>query len=441
MADTASTNTQSGTQLNVAKIARKVGSVVGKLAIALLILTVVWAIVTIAFSSVVVASSEASERNCVQNATFWLAHQRCRNSDGCGSDCPYTQDDDPRKAICQYDKELTDLGSFLDEREKMRDLYRTTMLDKFDEDKKSGIAGSISTELATATTALQNINVVIANAHLLSKEHCNSKTVSNEVLKVKTIIQTYAYAAGMNRYVYDGSCELADMKLRLARLDSLDDTQKARVSRFNAKRTECAGHVTAATNAYTALRNRIITNDTFDYKDMITKLSMPELDSDSIMKYLAVMMNMSKDCLQDVDIIITRAVEVYELYSKVLSLADTFSNDMPGEFDYNGLKSAVSRNDYANLLTNTALENDLVKNHKKYSKERASFDSGGAVRSVRDDDNDLIPWVGFSRPSYRHSNGTSADTTNGEALRSIPSDVPEDMMRTNTWRFSTSSNV
>lgn len=439
MADTASTNTQSGTETNLMKIARKAGWVVGKVAIATLIIIVVWAIVTIAFSSVVVASAEASERNCVQNATHWLAHQRCRNSDGCGSDCPYTQDDDPRKVICQQEKELTELGTFLDEREKMRHLYRTTMIDKFEDDKKSGVQGSISTELATASAALQNISVVVANARVLSKDHCDAKAVTGEVIKAKTVMNTYAYAAGVNRYVYDGACELADMKLRLARLDSLDDTQKARVSRFNAKRTECAGHVTAATNAFTALRNRITTNDTFDYKDMITKLSLVDVDPNTAMSYLATMMNMSKDCLQDVDIIIVRAVEVYNLYNKVLSLADTFSNDMPGEFDYNGLKSAVSRNDYSNLLTNTALENDLIKSHKKYSKERASFDSGGAVRSVRDDDNDLIPWVGFSRPSYRHSNGTSADTTTGEALRSIPSDVPEDMMRKNTWRFSTSS--
>ena len=74
----------------------------------------------------------------------------------------------------------------------------------------------------------------------------------------------------------------------------------------------------------------------------------------------------------------------------------------------------------------------------KFAQERNTFDSGGGVPSVRDDDNDLIPWVGiFGRPSYRRSDGTSVESTSDVMqLKSIPSDVPESLMRAKNPRLS-----
>ncbi len=81
-------------------------------------------------------------------------------------------------------------------------------------------------------------------------------------------------------------------------------------------------------------------------------------------------------------------------------------------------------------------------NHRKFAKERSSFDSGGGVPSVRDDDLDVNPWVGiFGRPSYRKTDGKSAEADNAEyPLKPITSVNPDDTQRIHTATFSLTSN-
>jgi hypothetical protein len=109
------------------------------------------------------------------------------------------------------------------------------------------------------------------------------------------------------------------------------------------------------------------------------------------------------------------------------------------------MTALIQEGDYESAIIQTALEPDLVANHKKFAKERSSFESGGGIQSVRDDDNDVVPWVGlFGRPTYRKSNGASVDISTGapndvDVLKSIPSDVPTTLMRKSALRLGTTT--
>jgi hypothetical protein len=120
--------------------------------------------------------------------------------------------------------------------------------------------------------------------------------------------------------------------------------------------------------------------------------------------------------------------EVADLYKTCKRVRDAFSNDLPGKMDADKVTALIEGNDYETAIIKTALESDIVANHQKFAKERSSFESGGGIQSVRDHDPSIGDWVGlFGRPSYRKSNGTSAEVSS-EALKSIPSEYPSQMM-------------
>jgi hypothetical protein len=107
--------------------------------------------------------------------------------------------------------------------------------------------------------------------------------------------------------------------------------------------------------------------------------------------------------------------------------------------DSDKMTSLIEAGDYESAVIKTALEADIVSNHMKFAKDRSSFESGGGIPSVRDDPNDINPWIGIiGKPSYRKSNGTSAEISS-EPLKSIPSEFPDSLMTKSSLRISTTN--
>ena len=179
------------------------------------------------------------------------------------------------------------------------------------------------------------------------------------------------------------------------------------------------------------------------YEDMASELNS------GVKQSVDNLLGESKNVLLDTSMVLAFSQKLQEVtdvalgkYKEILStnqecmIKSGFTNKLPNTLEAKDMNSLIEQGDFNTALIKTALEADLVKNHSKYAKERASFSSGGGIPSVRDDDNDIVKWVGlFGRPNYRKSDGTPIERSS-EPLKSIPSDKPEDLMRTNTVRLT-----
>ena len=94
---------------------------------------------------------------------------------------------------------------------------------------------------------------------------------------------------------------------------------------------------------------------------------------------------------------------------------ENFNNDLDAE-----AKIDTLTDDYTADLLNLGLEKSVRDQHKAYSKERNRVTNTASSTSVRDDNQDIVPWVGLSRPNYA---GVHFDA--GTA-RNLPSTVSVD---------------
>lgn len=104
------------------------------------------------------------------------------------------------------------------------------------------------------------------------------------------------------------------------------------------------------------------------------------------------------------------------------------SKQEPGKVATDIANQQIENNDYNSTIMQLSLEPSIKENHKVFAAERNRIDSGSSILGVRQDPNDVIPWVGLFRPTYKRSDGTSAEDSQ-VALKSVPSDDPEKQMQ------------
>lgn len=140
------------------------------------------------------------------------------------------------------------------------------------------------------------------------------------------------------------------------------------------------------------------------------------------------LMTKSEDLTKLAEATVRQSYKIGDLAMTCKQVRLGFSNDLPGKMSADKVTSLIESGDYETAIIKTALESDIVSNHQKFAKERSSFESGGGIQSVRDHDPSIGDWVGlFGRPTYRKSDGTSAEISK-EALKAIPSEYPDQMM-------------
>ena len=76
----------------------------------------------------------------------------------------------------------------------------------------------------------------------------------------------------------------------------------------------------------------------------------------------------------------------------------------------------INSEDYESALKNMVLEPEIIAQHQKFNKELMHRVGGTSSRSpVRDDNVDIVPWVGLRRPQYQKIN------PNDGTARTVPS--------------------
>lgn len=91
-------------------------------------------------------------------------------------------------------------------------------------------------------------------------------------------------------------------------------------------------------------------------------------------------------------------------------LAEPFNNDL-----YNP-DVDIDSNNYESALKNMVLEPEVFTQHQKFNQELMHRVGGTSSRSpVRDDNMDVVPWVGLKRPAYQKIN------PNDGTARTVPS--------------------
>ncbi len=89
---------------------------------------------------------------------------------------------------------------------------------------------------------------------------------------------------------------------------------------------------------------------------------------------------------------------------------------------YKKLKSAANFDDYNAMMQFASLEPEVFASQNAYTKEMTNSTSGASAQSVRDDPNDINPWVGI-RGAVRDYSSVYSDSTS----RVVSSETPDQM--------------
>jgi hypothetical protein len=92
---------------------------------------------------------------------------------------------------------------------------------------------------------------------------------------------------------------------------------------------------------------------------------------------------------------------------------------------YGALATLDGYDDYNSVVQYMSIEPEVFESQAKYSRDMGRSTSGASMLPVRDDPNDVVPWIGLRKPKYQdvYSSGNS---------RQDHSEIP-DQMRTNSF--------
>lgn len=386
---------------------------------------------TIAESEVLEAKS--SVVGSVAAYTSAVRHQRCKSRGGCCRTCPYISQDDPRVSMCKQNDNIQKIkliaGNALQEELDAADVA----IAKFDSSKQAEVKLILDRLNQQKNTRVITIRALAIRAQKLDDEFGRQAKLSTGVIAASHVMSACESMIATQAQLFAAASIIGNASLMRLRLSTIAPEYQKKIHNFDQRAAESMTHATSINEDYQKLVAMIDSNE---YRDKIDKI-ISRADDLVVQGIMASSFN----TIQDVQLKMKTISDKFEVIAKffmlVMSKIDSFSNNLAGgKIDADKISTLIENGDYNTALIKTALEPEIVANQKKFAKERSSFDSGGGVPSVRDDDNDIVPWVGiFGRPTYRRSDGSSADQSS-EPLRSIPSDNPTDLMRSKTPRLS-----
>jgi hypothetical protein len=92
---------------------------------------------------------------------------------------------------------------------------------------------------------------------------------------------------------------------------------------------------------------------------------------------------------------------------------------------YKDLTNLAAYDDYNAVVQYMAVEPEVYESHARYSQDMGRSTSGASMLPVRDDPNDVVPWVGLRKPKYH-------DVYANPNARQEHSEIP-DQMRGNSF--------
>lgn len=404
----------------------------------------VFAIILIVTLSVSTIMSMASSDHCDGDASMVniVYHQNCKTKGGCGKTCPFIKPDDPRLVISEELMNVRNVyenvkQSIKDDTELVSD---TLAKIEVEDSEKSILKTTLDGIIGSENQSKQKLSLIVNHLRSIDVEFSDRDVINVDMIKAKNRAIILASAAVIQKNCFTASHIHLRSVIMMNYIINLNKDQHKHITNFDEQKHRA---VVAAGNANNTTIDSILTiynnlrTSSTTYDVAISAAATASATSENIITNLAASLN---EAQRTEDLIIkstSRLREVVELYNACSKVRESFSNDLPGKMSANNVTDLIEASDYETAIIKTALESDIVSNHKKFSKERASFEGGGSIQSVRDDDNDIVPWVGlFGRPTYRKSNGTSAETSK-EVLKSIPSEYPEQLMRKSSMRLGT----
>jgi hypothetical protein len=410
-----------------------------KLLMAFVFIAVVYVIV-MSFSQMAESDAILANAGMLRSAIVSansLRHNKCKRRGACGKSCPFISEQDPRVVICKHSDEI---ALILSECQRSKDELVREISKQKEHVKDGAVLTTLDTLVTQQEDAVRDIKEI--NAVIADLDAAAAKWDTLDAIAINSKERAVALVAAANAQSYKLSASGLNA-IGLAFLDRIkalkDKPQTAKLSRYDSD----AGLADTQTSVLTTQQQQILTRtSSAEYKNAVTTLLTESVDSGKITEAMAVVLNAHQELVSIMKNVVISFSRVSEYFgSTVGSLEDGFNNKNPGdELSADNQTAMISEGDYNSVMITTSLGKDLVKNHSKFSQQRASFDSGGGVPSLRDDDNDLNPWAGiFGRPSYFKANGESMDKSS-EPLRQIPSDIPEDLKRVSAYQLINKMN-
>lgn len=393
-------------------------------------ITIIFVVLAITLIVSVIYFTVVSE-NCANITIVDAArHYGCKGKGGCSADCPYINSDDPRYVMKHKVNAMEESLQFMksliaDDNKKI--MIATEKLRS--DNEKTALGNTLEAIVVAKEGCVTNVSTYTALSRAELTAYGNANNIDTNVVNAKNRISGYEAIININVNAFTCLTLQMDAVIMSTRIKDIDEPMKASIKDFDLKSSEVAGSINKI-NASVAEIMRVVNGGL----DQNVENVQSGKTSDVIIGGMSNLMNLSVNMEVDVKRVLALHDTIAEVFQSTFKSG--FNNALPAKLGAAEVSSLIDGNDYNTALIKTALEPEIVKNHLKFAGERSSFDSGGGVHSVRDDDNDVVPWVGlFGRPTYRKSDGSSIEKSN-EPLRSIPSDVPENLMRTKTPRIS-----
>lgn len=396
----------------------------GKIATCVLVVLMI-VLVTLCIIQCLWPDSNISCRTNLMN----MNHSSCKRGEGCSMDCPYLKKDDPRAIVAhlhqfaaQQVKEIHQL--FGEDYEETKQL-----VEELSKNPKKAAAFKTKVQIEEATKLKSKVSSqmdqILQTIQLLkesiSKEHKINNKIMNVHLRVKGLIDSLL----IHKYVFISLLLHVSSNVIFAHVSTLDSDKKNKIHNFDKKETSLIMS-NATCNERVGQLLPFVDSDSF--RVAFATLNSNNLTSERYIQGVVAMQN-AKLNVKSIFLDLVNHYKQAEQFMEEIN-KESFNNKLPAEVKRDQINDMISKGDYSSALVNMALEPEVVSNHKKFAEERSSFDSGGGVPAVRDDDNDLVKWVGlFGRPKYQNTDGSFVAQDDPHPLRSIPSDKPEDLVR------------
>ena len=347
-----------------------------------------------------------------------MYHMGC-GSNGCGKKCPYTKDNDPRVFVSTHSNEINKTASLMrdtlsSQTESIAADIRTYPIlgdtlpmilsnENASLDRMFAISnGARAVDMSIATSSSITSASYNAQDHLLALY--NGAIVEKNVMVINALV---AEGTTTNKIASDAQL---DKMSTIDQIDVIASNASVALKTMNASLSQATSNVAPGSpymNAINAITASISHGITMSRADIVSKM--------------IILANVSSDMETLANGVNTQANVLRGIRNKITSSKESFNNDLPGHMSNDRLNALIRGGDYDTAIIATALEPDIVSNHHKFAKERSTFDNSVSTMSVRDDANDVIPWIAYSRPTYQKTNGQSIEA-NSMPLSSIPSD-------------------
>jgi len=361
--------------------------------------------------------------------------------------CPLN---DPTNPITSISNNLTQIGNYINDIDSVNGFLATQIM-KVPDSIKTTLEGNISAciqNVAEAKKRVLNYQNAAANIYAKVKDlPIDAKTIFDEQLVIAltssaemqlVVVNTQLLSVqtqSCNQAILDNSTS-SRTKLTVVELEKIREQYNIFMAKLSIV-NDISNISTFVDNIKVVTDNAIPPTTTLP---AVTLAIMPtttpsQVLFDSVMPKLVSLRKQHDDLINSYVDMKTAYHEIVNLYNK--EVRDAFSNsNMPGEYMTNeAIDKLMLNDDYNQVLLSTAIEPSVRTNHRAFASDRNQVVTGAGLMGIRDDPNDINPWVGKGgRPTYKRSDGSSLLSSKTK-LESIPSDDPKTLMNERTDFF------